>query len=397
MENHPIPQNVTGFQFKLIGNMTIKQFLYLASGCVISWICYALPFPIFAKIPLVIVPASLGFSFAFVPIEGRPFDAMLSLFVHALFAPDQYVYGKIGKPIDIYVPIPKKTTARSQINQQQISQMVQTITKKKIEKPKTKLDEKEELFIKTVLASPILVNTKPASTPPPQIISMNPVSGSTFASQTPTPEQAPQPKKDTPIHIDKENPEELEKELEKESEYLKKELDQAKEEETATHTVVAHQKTEELQKQLEEILAQKKQLEEELIALKARFEAQKPRGRRLGPSTNTPKPISSYAPEVPNLITGVIKDPTRNLLPTLLIDIQDQEGNPVRAFKTNVIGQFASATPLPNGRYKITFEDASGRHTFDPAELSATGEIIPPLEIVAIDHRNELKKQLFGT
>ncbi|EKD47460.1 MAG: hypothetical protein ACD_66C00049G0001, partial [uncultured bacterium] len=28
MEQHPVPQNVTGFQFKLIGDITLKQFAY---------------------------------------------------------------------------------------------------------------------------------------------------------------------------------------------------------------------------------------------------------------------------------------------------------------------------------------------------------------------------------
>lgn len=393
MDNHPIPQDVTGFQFKLIGNMTLKQFLYLAGGCIIAWIFYALPIPILIKLPGVLLPAFLGFSFAFLPIEGRPMDAMVSLFFKALFAPDQYIYAKTGKPLNIVLPSPKKTkNPTTQINQAQISQMVSTITQKKPQKPKTKLDEKEELFLKTILSNPVLVpsaNKEEA----PQIISMNPVSSSNFNSQVPNVQTKLEPKKEKPIHIEKESPEELEKELEAESIELKKEIAQAQTEETAQNTPLAHHKTEELQKQLEEILAQKKELEGELLALKAKFEAQKPTRK----FNQIPGGIKiSYAPEVANLITGIIKDPKGNVLPNILVDIQDKNGDPVRAFKTNVIGQFASVTPLPNGNYKITFEDASGRHKFNSLEVVVEGKIIPPFEITAIDERDELRKDLFG-
>ena len=40
MDAHPIPQNVTSFQFKLVGEMTLKQFLYLATGMVIAYIFF---------------------------------------------------------------------------------------------------------------------------------------------------------------------------------------------------------------------------------------------------------------------------------------------------------------------------------------------------------------------
>src|SRR3989338_4380812 len=40
MDAHPVPQDVNSFQFRLIGDMTIKQFTYLASGLGIAYMLY---------------------------------------------------------------------------------------------------------------------------------------------------------------------------------------------------------------------------------------------------------------------------------------------------------------------------------------------------------------------
>src|SRR3989344_5677744 len=94
MENHPIPQDITGFQFKLIGDMTIKQFAYLASGSVLAWIAFSLPVPFLIKLPFLTIFLVFGISFAFFSIEGRPVDTMVVNFLKAAFSPTQYIYQK---------------------------------------------------------------------------------------------------------------------------------------------------------------------------------------------------------------------------------------------------------------------------------------------------------------
>ncbi|MBU1032130.1 PrgI family protein, partial [Patescibacteria group bacterium] len=89
MEPHPIPQNVTYFQFKLIGDMTLKQFLYLATGCGIAYVLlvfFVSDFPVIAW-PLIIISAGLGASFAFLPIASRPLDYWLAAFLKAIYSP----------------------------------------------------------------------------------------------------------------------------------------------------------------------------------------------------------------------------------------------------------------------------------------------------------------------
>jgi hypothetical protein len=102
------------------------------------------------------------------------------------------------------------------------------------------------------------------------------------------------------------------------------------------------------------------------------------------------------APEFPNVVTGIIKDPRGNPLQNILVEVKDSQGNAVRAFKTNALGQFASATPLTNGEYSIGFEDPREQNKFDTVAFKATGEIILPIEIISVDTREELRRSLFN-
>jgi hypothetical protein len=101
-------------------------------------------------------------------------------------------------------------------------------------------------------------------------------------------------------------------------------------------------------------------------------------------------------PEFPNILTGIIKDARGNPLPNILVEVKDAQGNAVRAFKTNALGQFASATPLVNGDFTIEFEDQNNQHKFDKVGFKANGEIILPIEIISVDKREELRRSLFN-
>ena len=94
MEQHPVPQNVTTFQFRLIGDMTIKQFGYLAGGVILAYISYKLPLPFFFTWPMVIVFALGGFGFAFVPVEERPMDVWVLSFLKRIYSPTLFVWQK---------------------------------------------------------------------------------------------------------------------------------------------------------------------------------------------------------------------------------------------------------------------------------------------------------------
>ena len=87
-------------------------------------------------------------------------------------------------------------------------------------------------------------------------------------------------------------------------------------------------------------------------------------------------------------------------MPGVLVTVRDKEGVPLRALKTNKLGQFAASTQLPNGTYIIEVEDPRNRYLFDRAQITLNGAVMPAIEIVAKSkrdiNREELSKQIFG-
>ena len=361
MENHPIPQDVTGFQFKLIGDMTVKQFAYLAVGTIAGWIVFSLPISYFFSLPVAAICAILGISLAFIPIAGRPIDVMLLNFVKSLFTPTQYVYRR------------SDTTNYSFSKSQAFPQVPST-------KQLPHVASQTQIYEAKISA---IFNK--SSQPPDELA------------------------KDKQKSQDLQKKEQALEEKLKEAEEKEKKL---KEEELNANRPIptdVHQKLLTLEDQLQEMLSQKEQLSKQILELQKKLNAQKiniftpsmaqpiPQtpnvrkiptgmGRGLGlPTTST----------VPNVVTGIVKDPRENPLSSILVEIKDKEDNPVRAFKTSQLGHFASATPLPNGVYTLTFEDPKGQNKFDAIELNVKNEIIMPIEVISLDQREELRRSLF--
>ncbi|OGD87495.1 hypothetical protein A2870_04060 [Candidatus Curtissbacteria bacterium RIFCSPHIGHO2_01_FULL_41_11] len=81
----------------------------------------------------------------------------------------------------------------------------------------------------------------------------------------------------------------------------------------------------------------------------------------------------------PNVISGIVTDQEGNPVESAILIIKDSTGIPVRALKTNKLGQFLSATPLNDGPYSIEVE--SDEKNFDAMSLMLAGKIIDPLQI----------------
>ena len=95
IEQHPIPQDVSGYKFRLVGEMTLQQFVWLAAGIIIALVIYSSPLPFFFKYPIATFFACLGAGIAFVPVEGRPLDKWLIAFIKSIYAPTIFVWQKL--------------------------------------------------------------------------------------------------------------------------------------------------------------------------------------------------------------------------------------------------------------------------------------------------------------
>ena len=81
----------------------------------------------------------------------------------------------------------------------------------------------------------------------------------------------------------------------------------------------------------------------------------------------------------PNVLSGLVVDGTGMPVENAIITVRDENGVPVRALKTNKLGQFLSATPLPSGQYMIDVDWENA--TFEPLSLNVAGEVLAPLAI----------------
>ena len=423
MDQHPIPQNVTGFQFKLIGSMTVKQFGYLAVGIILAVVVYYIPLKgaaTFIKIILIPFFGSTGAVFAFLPVDGRPLDVMTGNFFKALFSPNQYVYHKGLKRFSFStvklralqsksnLPPRSAILQKQQAASDRSQQLRKILTNDAAGRVNNPQDVKEAAFLKTFLAAPVQA-PMPLS---PFIQSQSAAPAHELPIQIPVPLR-PQAPAQKPPTIN--NNEAI---LSQRENDLKKQLESAKKAEATTTTAdqsAIHQKTIDLEKQLQEIHGQKELLESEIVNLKKQLTLQKlpaaviqatPQAIPLQPKTplghvrsipiDQNKRLGIIPSDSPNVVMGTVKDARNNVLPNILVEIKDKADNPVRAFKTNTLGNFASATPLSPGTYTITLEDVKKEHTFDSIQITANNQIMLPIEIISYDKREQLRKELFS-
>jgi hypothetical protein len=458
MEQHPVPQNVTTFQFRLIGDMTLKQFGYLAAGAILAYVSYKLPLPFIVTWPLAVTFALLGFGFAFVPVEERPMDVWVFSFFKSIYSPTQYMWqkGQQGsqppaasrqtQQTGTQIPAPTQTTQAPQATppaggattSSVVAQLYARRADAKIHTMSTPSAGGPFAWLTQMLSSFRMPGA--ASLPPatPTSYGQTPMVGGTPqrvtgthldlpAASQPAPAVAPAPPQAG-------EPSEAQSKLEEQIQRLTQELSTKESGETRIL---------ELQKQLTDVMAEKNKMEKELLATRQRqtrpfgaspFGTPSPftPARSATPSVAGGSPAQPSAAShtvqqttpagptvrviagqeqatraglprltsVPNIVTGITKDNQGNLLPGVLITVRDHDEVPLRALKTNKLGQFAASTPLPNATYFIEVEDPRSRYTFDRAQVTLTGAVLPALEITAKSQkelsRDKLAQQIFG-
>jgi hypothetical protein len=462
MENHPIPQDVTGFKFKIIGSITIKQFGYLlAAGIFAAIVLFVLPISGFIKIPLAFLSAVAGVGLAFIPIDGRPMDMMLVNFAKAVQAETRFVYRKTGThmlALDVLQqpnkPMVIKPTTTANENKLENKRM---LLQQAFQNSYTKIDDENAQAVGQILSSfnnPTQQITVPEATAQPALkhtlnddVKAYPVSIPTQSAPSqaqPTPFTPPAPvqpqpqqqsgelaqapmeviqKEEAKIKQDTQNKiQEIEKPdtdsaVKQTLQEIQKEIqDVQSQEQTQGKTTDLEEKIKQLQEQLNTVLSEKESLEKRMYTMvnkRPDEPAFAPSGSQASAATAQSTPTTPNAtvannssqqfqagfptlPDIPNVVLGIVRDPRGKVLQNILVEVVDENETPVRAFKTNALGQFASATPLSNGSYKVFFEDPQKKHEFDTIEITLDGKsIFYPLEVTSVDQREKLRRELF--
>ncbi len=296
MEHHAVPQQITEYEFRLVGSMTLKQFVKLAGGLILAFIVFNSSLIFFIKWPLIIGFASFGAALAFLPINEQPLEKWVLAFFQSIYAPTIYIWQKHPQSFDLGfqdytqpTPQPKKPV-ETKDKEPKLNEYLASIEEDKQEKS---VEEKED---KT-------------------------------------------------------------KRIEDKSDKDKKS---------------AGGKTEDKKSKVE---PQHGEYEQNLIL---DLPTEKPEATAEAEFGDIPRP---QPPKTPNKVVGMIFNQEGKLIENAIIEIQDKNGNAVRALRTNRLGQFETATPLSNGEYLVTVEKEG--YNFDILKIEATGEVLSPLIIKA--------------
>ncbi len=184
IQQHPLPQDISSYRFRLIGDMTLKQFASLGICVVFAIIAYSIPLPFFFKYPIVFAFLLLGVGIAFVPVQGRSLDVWLIAFIKSIYSPTQYSWKRtVASPSSTETAVPTKENNLA---------IAQPVTNARIE-----ITEASKTVTPDQPAAPAIqtapVAQAPAQTPPQEIPSATQPTPSPEPITTPIapPEPAP--------------------------------------------------------------------------------------------------------------------------------------------------------------------------------------------------------------
>lgn len=354
MEQHAIPQAITAYRFKLVGDMTLKQFLELAFGVVIAWVILNSSASFIFKWTIGPFMAFFGFALAFLPIEDRPLDHWIISFVKAIYAPTQFIYRPKIKKLDIFETV-KKPLVAAPILIKQGQAPLREYLESLPQSTTSVFDQAEAKYLE-------------------HITNLFGALGNKIIPAVAEKTQSSQPLKTNIKGV------RIRQLLHPQMCLLPRAvIYQAPEE--SKQASMPHSAT----------------ASRGVPAIKT---APPVKAQPVQPATPAPKPLPkpatkpttapTYAtdivlpqrPERPNLIAGITLNSDGKIIPGVILEIRDHQGFPVRALKSNKLGQFFIATPLPDGIYEISAEQPE--HKFAIIRLEAKNEIIPPLKIQAV-------------
>lgn len=358
IQQHPLPQDISSYRFRLIGDMTIKQFASLAISIIVAIFVYGSPLPFFFKYPLAFMFVVLGIGMAFVPLQGRTLDVWIIAFLKSIYAPTLFSWKRT--PVEDLNPdtiapaedslqtsAPAVSNAEIEINKgisttttpastSQPSQAVEVVTPVQTEPSSTITPPSNTASVTQATTSETTEVTSITATiaPPTTTTTVIPESSST------APTEAVQP--------------------------------------STTQTTVSTETT----PTTPTAVAVSSPISEPKITTPA---AETP---AIPKTTQETQPVQAatanlpipFTPTTPNTLVGLTISKDNHIIDGVLVEIK-KNGLTTRATKSNKLGQFMFARPLENGVFQILAEKDG--FTFTTYSLELTGEIIRPLKIQA--------------
>jgi len=343
METHPVPQQISAYQFRLVGDMTLKQFFQVGGGALVSLLIYATGLHPIIKWPLILFSFSLGAALAFLPFEERPLSQWLLSFFRSVYSPTIYFWEKDQKPYKFFredAVAPKNEGVIAPHGEDVMNEYLKNRPEKKNDFL-SKLENSEKTLLNKFTS---LFNIPDAPTTTlNNVIGKGVAKGGSFVQDRTRQNKSLRVPAQTASTISQKGfrPKIIVEEKPLKEVGLKQPSIQ-------TTNVTPTLKT------------------QEMIAKSAEFSQE----------ASPPNP-----PIVPNTIVGQVLSSKGKIIEGAILEIRDMAGRPVRALRSNKVGHFIIVTSLQNSRYNIITE--KNGYEFDPITFEAKGEIIPPIVIRA--------------
>lgn len=413
MQEHPIPQDVTGYKFHIVGNMTIGQFMQVAAGAVVAFIIYSTNLYDIVKWPLVLFAFGLGAMIAFIPIGERPISHWLTTFARILYKPTQFYWRRDPVVPDFFnfvssssqtVVLPELDLSplrRQKIHEYIVSAKVVDTPDQENQQVQSYVDHISTLFSSTTQqaqnsdvvltvhrpnlkvrlrsmrsqpSSPL--NQEVAMSQPDdavndvmgQVVPTNPTEITSDAIQPNVVANANQ----TSATAFTQNRTTVELSTARSEQngsasgvdIPQEKLPQIEPDAIQANAEVSPQQTSQAPTFIQPVEIQLAQNVADQSATDVTFNKQLP-----FPSK----------PTIPNKLVGMVLSAKNDLLEGAIVEIHAQDGAVARAVRSNALGQFFVTTPLKSDNYIINVEKEG--YTFEPLSIKLSGKIVDPIEI----------------
>jgi len=459
---HAVPQNIMDVEFKLIGDLTMRQFMYLLVFGGLSYGCAEGLTGLF-KWPATFFFALLGLGLAFVPVQDRGLDQWFVNFFKSVYAPTQRVWRKAATipsvflkqslnvvkhelitlaptssrrkleeyleyqetkapadPLDIpekeYIlkvreafapymkptppaqagaiavepelpkeqPIPQKEEKPTEkVEERKITEAVKAaIPAIKLEVKQAEVERKKEDLPAQAGKPKLLVLPKRKQADTLTVPPMTPDrhSGRPFMNLLPSQGELILPIRGERVLRTSDQimkTEKIDADMDEKTQKLKQLLNQIKGREGAKIPDLENLQIEREGEQKQKVVRKGIFAVSDKIPLKAK-------DTRVTREYSVPLHTAAQVlGGRPNLITGFVKYDDGKPVEEVVVLVKNSKGEPVRAIKTNSLGQFSLVTPLLNDRYTVEVSPSSATGAnFDIISLSLKGEVLPPLEMI---------------
>lgn len=412
-------------EFKLFGELTIRQFGYVAGGALVAFVCYVsfTDIPII-RWPLVVFFGILGIMLAVFKVNDRPFEVWLANFIFALFTSQRRIWKKSAKTPEILrsmsVNSVSKGNSNVSINRAPLSsvyvpteEVEENISKEdkeemdrlneldklwggstnKVENTKTNIQEVVQnvpIAVPTVTTKDEVIQTfsKPAISIPKDLevkktedvkevkqiarIDLDDILPTKVSREDLLGKMDEKSGVDEPII-----PDETQLVSNKVASVVEDKLE-VKEDKNEKYVDTLKSQLEEQNKIINSL--REKSLESKVITEPKKIVLEE---KKLEINEKKTEPINDEKPiEKVNYVSGTVKDKSGKGLSNVTLIIKDSKFRPVRATRTNNLGAFNITTSLPNGDYSL--EAVRSGMNFDTIDFNLDGTDSKEFELVSI-------------